>query len=111
MKLASDTHPQPFQGVSSNKASENVGSDISNSAFKKGIGFLILAGLAIRIGFFVEHARSPSFGVPTLDQTYYDTVARMLLAGADLHALHGFRPLLYPAFLALWYRLGGAWGV
>ena len=111
MKLASDTHPQPFPGVSSNEASENMGSDISNSAFKKGIGFLILAGVATRIGFFVEHARSPSFGVPTLDQTYYDTVARMLLAGADLHALHGFRPLLYPAFLAFWYRLGGAWGV
>jgi tetratricopeptide (TPR) repeat protein len=34
----------------------------------------------------------------------------MLLAGADLHALHGFRPLLYPAFLAAWYKLGGSWG-
>ena len=49
----------------------------------------------------MEHAHNPSFGVPTLDQKYYDTVARMLLAGEDLHMLHGFRPLLYPMFLAV----------
>jgi tetratricopeptide (TPR) repeat protein len=35
----------------------------------------------------------------------------MLLAGQDLHALLGFRPLLYPLFLAAWYKLGGGWGV
>jgi Tfp pilus assembly protein PilF len=52
-----------------------------------------------------------SYGVLTLDQKYYDTVARMLLAGEDLHVLHGLRPLLYPMFLAFWYKLGGAHGV
>ena len=65
----------------------------------------------MRIGFYVEHANTPSFGVPTLDQKYYDTVAKMLLAGEDLHELHGFRPLLYPMFLAFFYKLGGSWGV
>ncbi len=35
----------------------------------------------------------------------------MLLNGEDLHLLHGFRPVLYPMFLAVWYKLGGAWGV
>ena len=87
------------------------GPDVSVLFFKKGLVLLALLGLAVRLGFFVQHAHSPSFGVPTLDQTYYDTVARMLLAGEDLHALHGFRPLLYPLFLAFWYKLGGAWGI
>ena len=85
--------------------------DISEIAFKKCLVGLCLLGLAIRLGFFLEHAPTPSFGVPTLDQKYYDTVARMLLAGEDLHNLHGFRPLLYPVFLALCYKLGGAWGI
>jgi Flp pilus assembly protein TadD len=102
--------PSPTETVSSPTGSALAG-DISVSAFKKGLCLLVLLGLVTRAIFFVEHARSPSFGVPTLDQTYYDTVARMLLAGADLHALRGFRPLLYPAFLALWYKLGGTWGV
>ena len=56
----------------------------------------------------VEHAQTPSFGVVTLDQKYYDTVARMLLAGEDLHQLHGLRPLLYPMFLAVLYKVGGS---
>ncbi len=59
----------------------------------------------------VEHARTPSFGVPTLDQKYYDTAARMLLGGEDLHLLHGLRPLLYPMFLAVLYKLGGSHGI
>ena len=85
--------------------------DVSIGSFKRGLLILALLGLLIRLGFFIEHTHSPSFGVPTLDQTYYDTVARMLLAGEDLHSLHGFRPLLYPLFLAFWYKLGGNLGV
>ncbi|HLH52798.1 MAG TPA: tetratricopeptide repeat protein [Verrucomicrobiae bacterium] len=104
-EVDSSTRPPSFSGAFHRTP---PGSSLS---FNKGIAILILIGLVSRIGFFVEHAGSPSFGVPTLDQTYYDTVARMLLAGADLHALHGFRPLLYPAFLAFWYKIGGAWGV
>jgi tetratricopeptide (TPR) repeat protein len=86
------------------------GNDIPVQVFRKWLILLVLLGLIVRIGFFVEHARTPSFGVPTLDQKYYDMVARMLLAGQDLHQLHGFRPLLYPMFLAAFYRLGGSWG-
>src|SRR6266478_7455687 len=93
------------------EANSIFGKDLSSEGFKKALIFLFLLGLIVRIGFFLEHARTPSFGVPTLDQTYYDTVARMLLAGEDLHSLHGFRPLLYPLFLAFWYKLGGNWGV
>jgi tetratricopeptide (TPR) repeat protein len=95
----------------SQQSVEGFGWDVSSETYKKGLILLILAGLALRLMFFLEHSRSPSFGVPTLDQTYYDTVARMLLAGADLHALHGFRPLLYPSFLAGCYKLGGSWGI
>lgn len=87
------------------------GTDISTARFKDLLVLLFLLGLIVRIGYFVEHAHSPFFGAPVLDEKYYDTVAKMLLAGGDLHELHGFRPLLYPMFLAFFYKLGGAWGV
>jgi len=83
------------------------GKDLSHESFNKGLILLLLLGLVIRVGYFVEHTHSPSFGVPVLDERYYDMVARMLLAGTDLHELHGFRPLLYPMFLAVMYKLGG----
>src|SRR5208282_2469622 len=87
------------------------GKDISAGVFKKCLFYLCLLGLLVRAGFLVEHARSPSFGVLTLDQKYYDMAARMLLTGQDLHQLHGLRPLLYPVFLAVLYKLGGGYGV
>jgi len=88
-----------------------LGRDISDGVFKKFLVCLFLLGLIVRVGFLVEHAQTPSFGVPTLDQKYYDSVAKMILAGEDLHPLHGFRPLLYPMFLAATYKLGGSHGV
>ena len=88
-----------------------LGKDISFAGFNQALVFLSLLGLIVRIGFYVEHANTPSFGVPTLDEKYYDTVARMLIAGEDLHELHAYRPLLYPMFLACFYKLGGDWGV
>jgi Tfp pilus assembly protein PilF len=87
------------------------GKDISAGVFKNCLVYLFLLGLIVRTGFMVEHARLPSYGVLTLDQTYYDSVARMLLAGEDLHPLHGFRPLLYPMFVAVFYKLGGPHGI
>jgi Tfp pilus assembly protein PilF len=90
---------------------EAFGKDISAGVFKKCLVCLFLLGLIVRLGFMVEHARTPSFGVLTLDQKYYDTAARMLLAGEDLHPLRGNRPLLYPMFLAVLYKLGGAHGI
>jgi len=92
-------------------ANSFFGKDISAAKFKDAVIYLFLLGLIVRIGYFVEHAHSPFFGAPVLDEKYYDTVAKMLLAGGDLRELHGFRPLLYPMFLAFFYKLGGAWGV
>jgi Tfp pilus assembly protein PilF len=92
-------------------AASVFGQDIAPGVFKKYLVYLLLLGLIIRAGFMVEHARSPSFGVMTLDQKYYDTAARMLLAGEDLHQLRGLRPLLYPMFVAVWYKLGGSHGI
>jgi len=105
-------HPKPpAPDPAEANGSSIFGKDISIAAFNRALVLLILLGLIVRISFYVEHADTPSFGVPTLDQKYYDTVAKMLLAGEDLHELHGFRPLLYPMFLAFFYRLGatGAW--
>ena len=87
------------------------GRDISAELFQKCLVYLFLLGLIIRAGFMVEHAQTPSFGVVTLDQKFYDTAARMLLAGEDLHLLRGIRPLLYPMFLAAWYKMGGQHGI
>jgi tetratricopeptide (TPR) repeat protein len=96
-------------------ANDNAGSafgkDISAGVFKKYLVWLFLLGLIVRAAYMVEHARTPSFGALTLDQKYYDTAARMLLAGEDLHQLHGLRPLLYPMFLAALYKLGGPHGI
>jgi Tfp pilus assembly protein PilF len=108
---------QPLKIVNApmHSANDNAGSafgkDIPAGVFKKCLVYLLLLGLIVRTGFLVEHARSPSFGVLTLDQKYYDTAARMLLAGRDLHQLHGLRPLLYPMFVAVLYKLGGAHGI
>lgn len=69
------------------------------------------AGLLIRLFYLSEHATSAFFGVPILDEKYYDAVARVLAAGQDVGAINpGFRPLLYPLFLAGAYRLAGDWG-
>jgi Tfp pilus assembly protein PilF len=87
------------------------GRDISAKAFKDYLVYLFLLGLIVRAAFLVEHSRNPSFGVATLDQEFYDTAARMILSGADLHPLQGLRPLLYPMFLAVCYKLGGAHGI
>jgi len=89
----------------------NPGRDISQSRFKDCLILLALLGLILRAAYLVEHAHNPSFGILTLDQKYYDSVARMLLAGEDLHSLHGLRPLLYPMFLAVLYKTSGAHGV
>jgi Tfp pilus assembly protein PilF len=85
--------------------------DLSPEQFKKSLVLLFLFGLIIRVGFFIEHSHLASFGVLTLDQKYYDAVAKMLRMGIDLHELRGFRPLLYPMFLAALYKIGGAWGI
>ncbi len=102
--------PVPLDPVDTD-GSAIFGKDIPVAAFRQALLLLSIFGLVLRIGFYLDHVRNPSFGVPTLDQKYYDTVARMLLAGEDLHELNAFRPLLYPMFLACFYKLGGAWGV
>jgi tetratricopeptide (TPR) repeat protein len=98
-------------GAAPDDAGSVFRNDISAARFKKALVFLFLLGLIVRLGFIVEHAQTPSFGVLTLDQKYYDTVAKMLLSGEDLHVLHGFRPLLYPMFLAALYKPGGSAGI
>jgi Flp pilus assembly protein TadD len=106
------TSNSPAAADSANENANSVfGKDISTAVFKKCLVCLFLLGAIVRAGFMVEHARTPSFGVLTLDQKYYDTAARMLLAGEDLHQLHGFRPLLYPMFLAVLDKLGGSRGI
>lgn len=68
--------------------------------------------LAVRLFYLAEHSGSAFFGVPILDEKYYDTVARAIAAGEDFSAVNpGFRPLLYPLLLASCNRLGGDSGI
>ena len=111
MKSAPPSEPADPLGSAACNGWRGLVGDLSPFAFHRGLVILALLGLIVRVGFFIEHAQTPSFGVPTLDQLYYDTVARMLQSGHDLHALHGFRPLLYPIFLAGCYATAGTGGI
>ncbi len=72
------------------------------------VGF---AAFVIRFLYFTEHAASPFFHAAILDERFYEGVARALAEGRDASRLNpGFRPWLYPVFLAGWFRLGGEWG-
>ncbi len=69
------------------------------------------SALGLRLAYLSEHAASAFMNVPVLDEKYYDTVGRLLAEGRSIAEVNpGFRPLLYPFFLALWHRLGGDWG-
>ncbi len=70
-----------------------------------------VAALMIRFLYFADHAGSPFFHFPILDEKYYDALGRTLADGGDVSRLNpGFRPWLYPFFLAGWFRLAGDWG-
>ncbi len=67
--------------------------------------------LVVRCLYLGEHATSAFFGVTILDERYYDTVARALAEGGGAAEINpGFRPLLYPLFLAFFYHLSEQWG-
>lgn len=71
------------------------------------------AGLAfaVRLLAFAQEAAAPYLGSPVLDERWYDGAARTLLGWPGGVALEGFRPLLYPGFLAAIYRAAGPeWG-
>ncbi|MEM7352367.1 MAG: hypothetical protein AAF657_16315 [Acidobacteriota bacterium] len=69
------------------------------------------AALVVRFLYFYDHAGSAFFHVTILDEKFYDSVARAIVAGDDAAALNaGFRPWLYPLVLSALYALGGEWG-
>lgn len=64
--------------------------------------YLTLIALTVRFLYFFQSVDSPFFGRPILDQHYYDLCARQL-AGGGGELIDGFRPLLYPIFLSVFY--------
>lgn len=75
----------------------------------EGADATLLAGVAIARGaFLLATWNDPVFRVPYLDGAFYDTWARSLAAGhGDFQGPYFLGPL-YPYFVALLYRLGGA---
>lgn len=75
---------------------------------------LWVAALAtlVRVLYLAEHVRSAFFTVPVLDGVYYREAARALLGEASpVGLLTGFRPLLYPLFLAPFEAWSADWGL
>lgn len=68
--------------------------------------------LLLRCLYLSEHSASAFFGIPILDERYYDELARRLLEGRGAAILNpGFRPWLYPGLLAAIYALAGEHGM
>ncbi len=105
-----------FKGIASKGACAGQNRDVleSFSLAQPRIRVLLWVGVAafaVRFLYFTEHAASPFFHAVILDEKFYDGVARALAEGRDASRLNpGFRPWLYPVFLAGWFRLGGEWG-
>ena len=76
-------------------------SDLRQGSEARVLLWVAAAAIAVRLAYLTEHLASSFFGVPILDEAFYDAVARALVAGGDLGGLDaGFRPLLYPFLLA-----------
>ncbi|MCP3962998.1 MAG: hypothetical protein GY719_34595 [bacterium] len=72
--------------------------------------WVAVAALIVRVLYFAEHAGSAFFEFPVLDEKFYDALARALVAGDDVSRLNpGFRPWLYPLYLATCFLTGGQW--
>ncbi len=70
------------------------------------------AALLVRCLYLSEHSTSAFFGIPILDERYYDELARRLLDGRGAAILNpGFRPWLYPGMVAAVYALVGEHGM
>ncbi len=74
--------------------------------------WVALLAFVVRVLYLTEHARSAFFGVPILDEAYYDGLALALLGqGSDAAVMNpGFRPWGYPLFLAGAHRLADPFG-
>lgn len=70
----------------------------------KPLFYLSLSALIVKILYFFQYAASPFLGRPLLDQHFYDLCARQL-AGGGGELIDGFRPLLYPLFLSIFYSM------
>ncbi|MEM9593610.1 MAG: hypothetical protein AAGD06_05080 [Acidobacteriota bacterium] len=65
------------------------------AAQRRAVAWAVALAVVTRLLYYVEHSGSAFFGVPILDEHFYDSVARALLGGGDVAAANpGFRSLL-----------------
>ncbi len=76
----------------------------------KALLFVGLAAGLVRAMYFLENGATPTFAVPLLDQKYYFLFAESIVRGDDLTVYGGFRPVLYPLFVAAWLAVAGGAG-
>lgn len=73
--------------------------------------WVAVVAVAVRLPHLLETVSSDFCGVPILDEAFYDLVARRLADGASIGDVNpGFRPLLYPALLAVCHLLAADHG-
>ena len=72
--------------------------------------YVALAAFVVRFAYLLQHMASPFFARPILDQHYYDLCARQLV-GEGGNLIDGFRPLLYPLFIAPFYSINADSGL
>ncbi len=92
----------------SDPESASSSSELSSARLMLWVGTL---ALLVRFAYFSEYMSSAFFGVPILDEAFYDAVGRALAAGQSIADLNpAFRPMLYPALLAMLYKIAPTWG-
>lgn len=88
--MAVFSHPASNSGIMKSK---------DKTLFRVGISALVVRAL-----YLFAHLSSPFFARPFLDQKYYELCARQI-AGMGGNVIDGFRPLLYPFVLSVFYLL------
>ncbi len=92
-------------------SSEPILPDLNTCPAARVLLWVGFAALLVRLLYFTEHATSPFFQIAILDEKFYEALGRTLAEGRDPSRLNpGFRPWLYPFFLAGWFRLSSEWG-
>ena len=89
-----------------------TGTTDTNPSLSRPLLWVAVVAIAVRLPHLLETVNSVFFGVPILDEVFYDLVGRRMAEGGSLVDVNpGFRPLLYPALLAICHLLSADHGL
>jgi 4-amino-4-deoxy-L-arabinose transferase-like glycosyltransferase len=82
-----------------------------DSLNRKQVLLLLLLAVATRLLHWMALQHSVFFAFPQLDERYYVAFGQAIAAGEDLKSFGGFRPMLYPLFIAFFLKLDAQGGL